>query len=38
VILERLIQAEVGDIGDEELAKVQSGIVQELVELRRMIG
>ena len=38
VILERLIQAEVGDIGDEDLAKVQGGIVQELLELREMIG
>jgi len=38
VILERLIQAEVGDVGDAELAKVQSGIVRELLELREMIG
>ncbi|WP_346294062.1 class I SAM-dependent DNA methyltransferase [Sphaerothrix gracilis] len=38
VILERLIQAEVGDIGDEELAKVQSGMLRELLELREMIG
>ncbi|MEO1209730.1 MAG: class I SAM-dependent DNA methyltransferase [Cyanobacteria bacterium J06638_20] len=37
-ILERLIQAEVGDIGDEDLAKVQGGLVQELLELREMIG
>ena len=37
VILERLIQAEVGDIGDEELAKIQGGVVQELLELRGMI-
>jgi type I restriction enzyme M protein len=38
VILERLIQAEVGDIGDRELANVQSGIVRELLGLRGMIG
>ncbi|GAB4213609.1 MAG: hypothetical protein OHK0012_10040 [Synechococcales cyanobacterium] len=38
VILARLIEAEVGDVGDEELAKVQSGIVRELLELRKMIG
>ncbi|MCM1981780.1 type I restriction-modification system subunit M [Lyngbya confervoides] len=38
VILERLIQAEVGDFGDEDLARVQSGMVRELVELREMIG
>jgi type I restriction enzyme M protein len=37
VILERLLQAEVGDFGDENLAKVQSGIVRELFELRGMI-
>lgn len=38
VILERLIQAEVGDLSDRELAKVQNGIVRELLELRGMIG
>jgi type I restriction enzyme M protein len=37
VILERLIQAEVGDVDEAELAKVQSGIVRELLELRGMI-
>ena len=37
VILERLIQAEVGDVSNEDLAKVQSGIVRELLELRGMI-
>jgi type I restriction enzyme M protein len=37
-ILQRLIQAEVGDISDKELAKVQSGIVRELLELKRMLG
>ncbi|RBM00783.1 DNA methyltransferase [Acidithiobacillus ferridurans] len=38
VILERLIQAEVGDVDEAELAKVQSGIVRELLELKRMVG
>ena len=38
LILDRLIQAEVGDVNDAEFAKVQSGIVKELLELRRMIG
>ena len=38
VILDRLIQAEVGNVEVAELAKVQSGIVRELLELRRMIG
>ena len=38
VILDRLIQAEVGDISDADLTKVQSGIVHELLALRRMIG
>lgn len=38
VILDRLIQAEVGDVEDTDLAKVQSGIVRELLELRRMVG
>ncbi len=37
VILERLIQAEVGDVNDEELTKVQNGIVRELLKLREMI-
>lgn len=37
VILKRLIEAEVGDIEDDELTKVQSGIVRELLELREMI-
>jgi type I restriction enzyme M protein len=35
VILDRLIQAEVGDV---EEAKVQSGIVRELLELKGMVG
>lgn len=37
-ILERLIQAEVGDVDAAELAKVQSGIVRELLELKGMVG
>ncbi len=38
VILDRLLRAEVGDVSDADLAKVQSGIVHELLALRRMIG
>jgi type I restriction enzyme M protein len=38
VILDRLIQAEVGDVEEAELAKVQSGIVRELLELKGMVG
>lgn len=38
VILERLIQAEVGEIDEAELGKVQSGIVRELLELKGMVG
>lgn len=38
VILERLIQAEVGDVDEAALAKVQSGIVRELLELKGMVG
>jgi type I restriction enzyme M protein len=38
LILDRLIQAEVGDVEDVDLAKVQSGIVRELLELRGMVG
>lgn len=38
LILDRLIQAEVGDIDEAELAKVQSGIVRELLELKGMLG
>ena len=37
VILDRLIQAEVGDVDVAELAKVQSGIVRELLELKGMV-
>jgi type I restriction enzyme M protein len=38
VILDRLIQAEVGDVNEAELDKVQSGIVRELLELKGMVG
>ena len=38
VILERLIQAEVGDVEEAALGNVQSGIVRELLELKEMIG
>jgi len=38
VILDRLIQAEVGDVEDADLANVQSGIVRELLELKGIIG
>lgn len=38
VILDRLILAEVGDVDKAELAKVQSGIVRELLELKGMVG
>jgi type I restriction enzyme M protein len=38
VILDRLIQAEVGKVQEADLAKVQSGIVRELLELKGMVG
>lgn len=38
VILDRLIQAEVGDVDEAELDKVQRGIVRELLELKGMVG
>lgn len=38
VILERLLKEEVGEVEDDDLAKVQSGIVRELLELRGMVG
>ncbi|WP_026639510.1 type I restriction-modification system subunit M [Bordetella petrii] len=38
VILDRLIQAEVGDLSEAELTKVQSGIVRELLALKGMVG
>lgn len=36
-ILDRLLQAEVGDAEEEELAKLHGGIVRELLELRRLV-
>lgn len=38
VILDRLIQAEVGDVDEAELARVHSGIVRELLALKGMVG
>ena len=38
VILDRLIRAEVGDVDEADLAKVRSGIVRELLELKGMVG
>jgi type I restriction enzyme M protein len=38
LILDRLIQAEVGDVDEAELTKVRSGIVRELLELKGMVG
>ncbi len=38
VILDQLIQAEVGDVDEAELDKVRSGIVRELLELKGMVG
>ncbi|HHM8494121.1 TPA: N-6 DNA methylase [Pseudomonas aeruginosa] len=38
VILDRLIQAEVGGVDEAELGKVKSGIVRELLELKGMVG
>ena len=38
VILDRLIQAEVGEVEDADLAKVKNGIVRELLELKGMVG
>ena len=37
-ILERLIQAEVGEVAEENLEKVQSGIVRELLTLRGILS
>lgn len=37
-ILDRLIQAEVGNVDVADLAKVQTGIVRELLELKGMVG
>ncbi len=38
IILDKLIEAEVGDVQEEDLAKIKSGIVRELLQLREMIG
>ncbi|THD06431.1 type I restriction-modification system subunit M [Rhodanobacter lindaniclasticus] len=38
VILDRLIHDEVGKLDAEELAKLQGGIVGELLKLKRMVG
>lgn len=38
VILDRLIAAEVGDVSEADLAKVQSGIVRDLLALKGMVG
>jgi type I restriction enzyme M protein len=37
-ILDRLIQAEVGNVDEAELVKVQSSVVRELLELKGMVG
>jgi len=37
-ILDRLIQAEVGDVKEADLTKVQSGIIRELLTLKGMVG
>jgi type I restriction enzyme M protein len=37
VILDRLIRAEVGEVEEADLAKVQSGIVRELLELKGIV-
>jgi type I restriction enzyme M protein len=38
LILNRLIQAEVGDVDEKELGRIQSGILRELLELRELVG
>ena len=38
VILGKLIKAEVGETSDKDLAKIKSGIVKDMLELRDMIG
>lgn len=38
VILDRLLEAEVGEASGKDLPKIRSGIVKELLELREMIG
>lgn len=37
VILERLIQAEVGNVNEADLADIHSGIVRELLQLKEMV-
>ncbi len=37
LILDKLLKAEVGDVKEEDLATIRSGIVRELLELRGMI-
>ena len=38
VLLNRLIQAEVGHVNDDELIKIEGGIVRALLELKEMVG
>ncbi len=38
VILDELIKAEIGEADEEDLVKIKSGILRELLELREMIG
>ena len=38
VILNKLIEAEVGNVKEKDLTKIKSGIVRELLELKEMIG
>jgi type I restriction enzyme M protein len=38
VILDRLIQAEVGELDDAELGKLQGGLIGELLALKEMVG
>jgi type I restriction enzyme M protein len=38
VILDKLLKAEVGDACEDDLDKVQGGIVRELLQLRELIG
>lgn len=38
VILDRLIQSEVGNVNQKGLQKIESGVVRELLELKEMIG
>lgn len=38
VILQRLLKEEVGELEDNDLVKVQSGIVRDLLELKGMVG